>query len=163
VSDLGAISLFSGAGGLNLGVERAGYGVLTALEYDADTAATLRANFPKTQVLERDIRSVETRELLEAAELQAGEAELLVGGPSGLANTATSTCSITTFESLAMRRPRAFLLENVFGLACRNHNVFWSQAAALSLPRTRVSSRSSGTPSSGLRRAAAPPATIHLG
>src|SRR4051812_37691280 len=45
VSELAAISLFSGAGGLDIGVERAGYRVLAALEYAADAAATLRANF----------------------------------------------------------------------------------------------------------------------
>src|SRR4051812_14736994 len=48
VSELSAISLFSGAGGLDLGIERAGYRVLAALEYDADAAATLQMNFPHT-------------------------------------------------------------------------------------------------------------------
>jgi DNA (cytosine-5)-methyltransferase 1 len=81
VSELAAISLFSGAGGLDLGVERAGYRALAAVEYDADAAATLGANFADTQVLERDIRTVDTVELLEAAGLGAGEADLLVGGP----------------------------------------------------------------------------------
>src|SRR5581483_9576826 len=81
VSELAAISLFSGAGGLDLGVERAGYRVLAALEYDADAAATLRANFTHTEILERDIRTVATKELLKAAGLRAGEADLLIGGP----------------------------------------------------------------------------------
>ena len=71
MSELSAISLFSGAGGLDLGVERAGYRVLATLEYDAGAAATLRANFPHSEVLERDIRTVETRELLKAAGLRA--------------------------------------------------------------------------------------------
>src|SRR5689334_10355236 len=80
LSELSAISLFSGAGGLDLGVERAGYRVLAALEYDADAASTLRANFTHTEVLQRDIRTVDTAELLEAASLSPGEADLLVGG-----------------------------------------------------------------------------------
>src|SRR5581483_572018 len=71
LSELAAISLFSGAGGLDLGVERAGYRVLAAVEYDADAAATLRANVSHTEVLERDIRTVATKELLKEAGLRA--------------------------------------------------------------------------------------------
>jgi DNA (cytosine-5)-methyltransferase 1 len=139
VSELAAISLFSGAGGLDLGVERAGYRVLAALEYDADAAATLRANFPHADVLERDIRAVATRELLKAAGLRAGEADLLVGGPpctpfskSGnwleykrTGKDADADLLDHYLRILSEARPRVFLLENVFGLAYRNHNAFW--------------------------------------
>jgi DNA (cytosine-5)-methyltransferase 1 len=139
VSELSAISLFSGAGGLDVGVERAGYRVLAALEYEAGAAATLRANFPHTEVLERDIRTVNTRELLKAAGLRAGEAELLVGGPpctpfskSGNWLEYKRTGKDTDADLLdhylrilSEARPRTFLLENVFGLAYRNHNAFW--------------------------------------
>jgi DNA (cytosine-5)-methyltransferase 1 len=139
VSELAAISLFSGAGGLDLGVERAGYRVLACLEYEPDAAATLRANFPGAKVLERDIRGVTTTELLEAAGLPSGEAELLVGGPpctpfskSGnwleyKRNGKDSNADLLDHYLRVLReaRPRAFLLENVFGLAYRNHNAFW--------------------------------------
>ena len=40
-----AISLFSGAGGLDLGAERAGYEVRAAVEWDRDAAATMEKNF----------------------------------------------------------------------------------------------------------------------
>ena len=40
-----AISLFSGAGGLDLGVEQAGYAVRAAVEWDRDAAATMEKNF----------------------------------------------------------------------------------------------------------------------
>jgi DNA (cytosine-5)-methyltransferase 1 len=39
-----AISLFSGAGGLDLGPESAGFDVCAALEIDQDRVATLRKN-----------------------------------------------------------------------------------------------------------------------
>ena len=39
-----AVSLFSGAGGLDLGAERAGYEVRAALEWDRDAAATMEKN-----------------------------------------------------------------------------------------------------------------------
>ena len=40
-----AISLFSGAGGMDLGAERAGYEVRAAVEWDRDAAATMEKNF----------------------------------------------------------------------------------------------------------------------
>ena len=40
-----AISLFSGAGGLDLGVEQAGYQVRAAVEWERDAAATMEKNF----------------------------------------------------------------------------------------------------------------------
>lgn len=139
VSELPAISLFSGVGGLDLGVERGGYRVRACLEYEGDAAATLRANFPEATVLNRDIRTVETAELLEAAGLRPGDAELLVGGPpctpfskSGnwleykrTGQDANADLLDHYLRVLSEARPRAFLLENVYGLAYRNHNQFW--------------------------------------
>lgn len=146
MAELPVISLFSGAGGLDLGVEAAGYRVRVAVELDRDACQTLRANsasstdgaefFDGLTVLERDIRTLSTGEILEAADLRPGEAELLVGGPpctpfsksgywleekrSGLDPDATLLDHYV--RVLADARPRGFILENVFGLAYRNHN-----------------------------------------
>lgn len=133
VSERPAISLFSGAGGLDLGVERAGYRVRVMLERNKDACATLRANFPDAEVMEDDIRAVKPAEILARAELQPGEAELLVGGPpctpfskSGywLAEKRNGTDPDADLLShylqvLEAARPRTFILENVFGLAYR--------------------------------------------
>ena len=134
-----AISLFTGAGGLDLGVEQAGFDVRVAVEYDADACASLRANFPHTRVVEGDIRRVTTNDLLGAAQLRPGEAELLVGGPpctpfskSGnwieqKRNGQDPEASLLEHyvRILDEARPRAFLLENVFALAYSNHNRVW--------------------------------------
>lgn len=139
MSERPAISLFSGAGGLDYGVERAGYKVRVSVEYDADSAETLRRNFPGSAVLEGDIRSLTTRRILRAAELRKGEAELLVGGPpctpfskSGnwLEYKRTGADPEASLLDEYVRvldeaRPRTFILENVFGLAYRNHNAAW--------------------------------------
>ncbi len=52
---LPAISLFSGVGGLDLGVTLAGFDVRGAVEHEADAAASLRAN----QFLEHPDRVLE--------------------------------------------------------------------------------------------------------
>ena len=83
-----AISLFSGCGGLDLGVEEAGFRVAAAVEIDADAADTMEKNFANLRrpVIRRDIRTVTGEELLEAAGLASGEGpDLLVGGPPCIA------------------------------------------------------------------------------
>lgn len=139
VPDLPAISLFSGAGGLDLGVERAGYRISVALDHDRDSCETLRGNFRKTHVLHGDIRRVPTEEILDAAGLRPGQAALLVGGPpctpfskSGYwleykraGRDPEASLLDHYLRVLDEARPQAFLLENVYGLAYRNHNAPW--------------------------------------
>src|SRR5262249_21337878 len=79
-----AISLFSGAGGLDLGAEQAGYEVRAAVEWDRDAAATMEKNFTHlvSPVLQKDILSTPTREIMQAAGLRTGQRpDLLIGGP----------------------------------------------------------------------------------
>jgi DNA (cytosine-5)-methyltransferase 1 len=139
VRDLPAISLFSGVGGLDLGVARAGFDIRVAVEYERDSAASLRANhFPGTPsaVVERSIVDVPTGEILERAGLRVGEAALVVGGPpctpfskSGYwleykrKGEDPSASLLDEFARVVEEaRPRAVLMENVWGLAYRNHN-----------------------------------------
>jgi DNA (cytosine-5)-methyltransferase 1 len=142
MSELPAIILFGGAGGLDLGAERAGYAIRASIEYDGDAAETLRANFPRSTVIERDIKTLGASEVLEAASLNPGEAELLIGGPpctpfsksgnwleykrKGLDPDASLLDHY--LRVLAETRPRTFCLENVFGLAYRNHNAPWLES-----------------------------------
>lgn len=139
VSDLPAISLFSGAGGLDLGVEAAGYRIRVSTDYDRDSCESLRQNFPHAKVIHGDIRRVTTEEMLAAARLRPGEAELLVGGPpctpfskSGnwleykrAGRDPEASLLDHYLRVLDEARPRSFLLENVFGLAYKNHNAAW--------------------------------------
>jgi DNA (cytosine-5)-methyltransferase 1 len=132
-----AISLFSGAGGLDLGTEQAGYEVAAAVEHNADAAATMEKNFThlQSEVIRRDILGVPTSELLHAAGLKAGERpDLLVGGPpctpfsksgfwlewkrSGLDPDASLLQAYTRILDEA--KPRAFVLENVYALTYKN-------------------------------------------
>lgn len=52
------ISLFSGAGGLDLGFQKAGFKTLIANEYDKKITPTYKANFPDVELIEGDIRKI---------------------------------------------------------------------------------------------------------
>jgi len=132
-----AISLFSGAGGLDLGVEQAGYEVRAAVERDGDAADTMEKNFSAltAPVFRSDILDVPTSDLLRAAGLRGrSRLDLLVGGPpctpfsksgfwlewkrDGLDPDASLLQAYT--RVLREARPRKFILENVYALTYNN-------------------------------------------
>jgi DNA (cytosine-5)-methyltransferase 1 len=128
---LKAISLFTGAGGLDLGFEAAGFGTRVAVEIDRVCCQTLRLN-RHWPVIEDDIRSVASKQLLKTAQLAPGEADILIGGPpcqpfskngywaNGDAPRLNDPNASTLTEYLRVvrdTRPKVLLLENVYGLA----------------------------------------------
>jgi DNA (cytosine-5)-methyltransferase 1 len=129
--------LFSGAGGLDLGAERAGYDVRAAVEWDRDASETMEKNFSHlaSPVIRKDIMETTTAEILSAAGLRRGEQpDLLIGGPpctpfsksgfwlewkrEGLDPDASLLQAYT--RVLAEARPRRFVLENVYALTYGN-------------------------------------------
>lgn len=58
------VDFFSGCGGTSRGFRAAGVEVVAAIDNDADAAATFQRNFPKAEVLCRDIRKVSTADLI---------------------------------------------------------------------------------------------------
>lgn len=136
-----AISLFTGAGGLDLGCETAGFVTRAAVESDPTARQTLLANPHHLSELRRerlfeDVIALDYARLLDAAELNAGDVDLMHGGPpctpfskSGywLAYKRAGEdpkASLLDYYVQALRalRPKALLMENVFGLAYQNHN-----------------------------------------
>lgn len=127
------ISLFSGAGGIDYGLEAAGFETSVAVEMNHACCETLRAN-RKWPVIERDIFEVPSSELLEVGNLKTADAALLIGGPpcqpfskSGywargdaarLEDPRANTLG-AYLRVLEDTLPSAFLLENVEGLAYR--------------------------------------------
>jgi DNA (cytosine-5)-methyltransferase 1 len=79
-----AIDLFSGAGGLSLGFELAGIDVVAAIEYCSKATTTYEHNFPEHLVYTRDIKQLETKEVvrdLEKREIFKRDIDLVIGGP----------------------------------------------------------------------------------
>lgn len=123
-----AISLFSGAGGLDLGVHQAGFQVLASLELDKHCCNTLR-NWAKKSgavVIEDDIRKVNTSGLRRQFSLKKGELDLLFGGPpcqsfslAGKRGCLLDERGLLLFEMVRFAeefKPKAILIEQVKGL-----------------------------------------------
>lgn len=128
--DLSHISLFTGAGGLDLGIERAGFTTLVAVERDKHAQATLENNrehfhYPKFHLLD-DVNEVTGEDLLAAAGVRFGDLGLLSGGPPCQTfSTAGHRRSIADprgslfgrfLELVGEVQPRFFVLENVRGV-----------------------------------------------
>lgn len=124
--DLPVISLFSGAGGLDIGFRRAGFRIAVAVEQDTACCQTLRHNVPDLPILCRDIRRVSGAEVLATAGLSVGEPALVIGGPpcqsfsiAGMRRGLEDERGHLLFEFVRIVRetlPKGFLLENVKGL-----------------------------------------------
>jgi DNA (cytosine-5)-methyltransferase 1 len=111
------VSLFCGAGGMDLGFVRAGFGVVWANDASADACATYRRNLGD-HVCCQDVRSVGDGRL--------PACDVVIGGPpcqgysvGGRMDPADPRSALTwEFVRLVGRlRPRAFVMENVKALA----------------------------------------------
>lgn len=78
---LTAISLFAGAGGMDVGIGQAGFRTLCAIEADAFCGATLRRNEPRKVVWQADVGVIEPARAMAALGLNSGELALLGCGP----------------------------------------------------------------------------------
>lgn len=115
---LEALDVFCGAGGLSLGLESAGISVVAGVELDEDAAATWATLHPSAELVRRDANLLQWRRF--------DGVDLVVGGPPC---QPWSTGGLRLGEddgrdgwpafltALRCLRPRAFLAENVAGLA----------------------------------------------
>ncbi len=125
------ISLFSGAGGLDIGFERAGFQIAVCVEIDPSCCETLRSNKPELSIINKSIVDVTGKEVLDAAGMKIGEPALVIGGPpcqsfslAGLRKGLDDERGKLLFEYVRIVRetlPKAFVLENVKGLTNWDH------------------------------------------
>lgn len=116
------VSLFSGAGGLDLGFEKAGFEIIFANEYDKSISPTYRKNH-KAFLDERDIRKV--------AETDIPDCDGIIGGPPcqswseagaqrGI-NDARGKLFYDYIRILRAKLPKFFVAENVSGMLSQTH------------------------------------------
>lgn len=74
-----AIDLFSGAGGLHIGFERAGFDIKLCIDNDNLVEKTHHRNFPDIPMINQDIRTVSTEDI--KAYLENGTVDVIIGGP----------------------------------------------------------------------------------
>lgn len=78
---LTCIDIFAGAGGLSVGFESAGFNILAANDFDEHAAATFKIAHPHTVWLPGPIQDIPIEAFLDAANLDIGELDCLIGGP----------------------------------------------------------------------------------
>jgi DNA (cytosine-5)-methyltransferase 1 len=134
---LESISLFSGGGGLDLGLEAAGFQTRFENDIDPYSCSTLEMGriaalkrglsfFSNSVVLAADIKTIEGDFVLESSRLKRGEVSLLAGGPPCQAFSVFGNRKgrgdhrgqlvYEYFRLLSQIAPEAFLFENVYGL-----------------------------------------------
>ena len=124
--ELRSIELFAGAGGLALGLEKAGFHTIGLIEIDKDAAETLKTNRPDWHVIHDDIANISSLDIGSFFGIKIGELDLLSGGsPCQAFSYAGNRLGLedargTLFYHYAIFLhqlwPKAFLFENVRGL-----------------------------------------------
>lgn len=116
---MNVISLFSGAGGLDLGFEKAGFEIPVANEYDKTIWETFEINHPKTHLIRGDIRQIQADDF-------PNEVDGIIGGPpcqswseAGALRGIDDERGQLFFDYIRIlkeKQPKFFLAENVSGM-----------------------------------------------
>ncbi|WP_151445813.1 DNA cytosine methyltransferase [Lacisediminimonas profundi] len=127
---LKAIDLFSGCGGLTLGLKKAGFEVVAAVEIDRKARTTYTLNHPEVWLAGDDIRKTAASDLMNALGLKSGELDMLAGCPpcqgfsrmrkrnKGSSARDERNSLIEDFGRLVLAlRPKLVMMENVPGLS----------------------------------------------
>jgi DNA (cytosine-5)-methyltransferase 1 len=124
-----AIDLFSGCGGLTLGLKQAGFQVVGAVEIDPLAVKTYKANHKRVCVWKQDISKLPACKVREKLELRRGQLDLLAGCPPCQGFSALRTRNGANqnrdyrnnlvhemLRFVRVLRPKAVMMENVPGL-----------------------------------------------
>ncbi len=119
-----SIELFAGAGGLALGMSKAGFRHVLLNEMDANACTTLRTNRPDWNIAEGDIHSIDFTQWHGKTDLLTGgfpcQAFSYAGNKGGFED-ARGTLFFELARAVNEIRPKVFLCENVKGLASHDN------------------------------------------
>lgn len=129
-TQLTAFDVFSGAGGLTVGLHQAGFRVIGAVELDPTAAETYEQNHPGVLLWKQDIQTLPVDEVLEKLGIEPGQLDLLAGCPpcQGFSSMRTRNGKLKVNDArndlvhdflrlVEGLRPKAVMLENVPELA----------------------------------------------
>lgn len=122
-SKLRVASLFSGIGGICYGFKQAGADIVWANDIDRDACKTYRHNFGDTYLVEGDIKNIDATDIPDIDILNGGfpcQAFSVAGYRRGF-DDERGNLFFEIARILAVKRPRAILLENVKNLESHDH------------------------------------------
>lgn len=126
LAPLTAVDLFSGAGGITLGLANAGFNVIFCADVQKACAATHQRNFPDIHFEAVDIEKLDGADIRKATGLRKSQLDLLIGGPpcqgysiiGPRAGDDPRNVLFKQFLRIAKdMQPKCVVIENVSGLA----------------------------------------------
>lgn len=124
------IDLFSGAGGLSLGLKWSKFNCLFASDFDKQIAETYKRNFTKTPFVCDDIRNIDFSNVKKDLKIKKNDVDLIVGGPPCQGFSMANRKRIEEdprnllfrnfIRAVETFNPKCFLIENVTGLNSEN-------------------------------------------
>lgn len=123
------IDLFCGAGIGAIGFKKAGFNILYAVDNNKHAIETYNRNIGNHAEC-KDIREVDFNNLPDADFIAGGfpcQSFSFSGNNLGALDPKTGDLSDYFFKCIAIKKPKAFLLENVKGLASKNHKLFFEK------------------------------------
>ena len=118
-----SIELFAGAGGLALGMERAGLSHILLNEIDHDACATLRLNRPQWNIVEQDVRTISFKPYCGKVDFLSGGfpcQAFSYAGKQGGFNDTRGTLFFELARAVKEAQPKVFMGENVKGLSAHD-------------------------------------------
>lgn len=129
---INTLSLFSGAGGLDIGFRDAGFNIVEQVEFEKVFSQTLSNNSEGARVVCEDIRNYDASHLI-------GNVDFIIGGPPCQSFSAagrraegvngTNDDRGMLFHEyvriLEILQPKGFLFENVYGIVSSNNGEDW--------------------------------------
>ena len=162
------IDLFSGAGGLSLGFEQAGFDIAAAVDIDPVHCAVHHFNFPRTAVLPCSVDNLSADEIRDAASIGERAVDCVFGGAPCQGFSMIGHRALDDPRNGLVRHfvrlvgeleARSFVFENVKGLAVGKHRSFLEELVAefedagyaVRLPWRVLNAANYGTPQSRQR------------